>query len=89
MTGFQLLSENRNGCHVLGRKCSLVREHLSSLPFGEFMITPAHYIYMYIYIYIYNLLVLALCLRIIESGLSDCFGAGVYALLNSPINRQD
>ena len=47
MTGFQLFGENRDGCHMWGRKCSLFPEHIISLPFGEFMISPIHYINLY------------------------------------------
>ena len=32
-----------DGCHMWGRKCSLLPEHLISLPSGEFIISPIHY----------------------------------------------
>ena len=54
MTGFRLFGINRDGCHMWGKKCSLVPEHLISL---------------YIHYILLNLSVLGLCSRINDSGL--------------------
>ena len=43
---FPVIFSNRDGCHMCGRKCSVFLEHLISLPFGEFMISPIHHIYI-------------------------------------------
>ena len=34
---------NRDGCYMWGMKCSLIPEHLISLSFGGFMISPIHH----------------------------------------------
>ena len=61
-------------CHICWMFCSITKEILTLsgtpefTPFGEFMISPIHYIYMYI-IYYWICSVLGLCLRINDSGL--------------------
>ena len=40
MTGFQLFSVNRYGCHMWDRKCSLFLEHIISLPLGSSWFHP-------------------------------------------------
>ena len=67
MTGFQLIWGNRDGCHMWDRKCSTLSATSDFTPFAEFIISPIHYIYTLL-----NLSVLALCLRINDSGLFVC-----------------
>ena len=43
---FRYVQVDRDGCHMWGWKYSLLPEHLISLPFGEFMISPIHYTYI-------------------------------------------
>ena len=52
---------NRDGCHMWGRKCSLFPETHHFTPFGEFKVSPIHYIYYVIcqsedYMYVYGLM---------------------------------
>ena len=46
MTGLQLFGVNRDGCRMWGRKMLTLSGTHNFTPFGEFMISPIHYIYI-------------------------------------------
>ena len=51
MTGFQLFWVDRDGCHMWGRKCSLLLEHLISLPLGVHDFAHSLYIHYRIWMF--------------------------------------
>ena len=69
MTGFQLFCVNRDGCHMCCRAFSLFHS------FGEFMISPIHYMYIHYIIcqskdYVYGLMTLVCLPGLVLTDLS-------------------